>query len=66
MWLRDSSAQVVHYLPFTKEFLQIRHMIARTEFQETDALYYNRSAMQMHFNEEENGHCWEKGLILKV
>ena len=28
MWLRDSSAQVVHYLPFAKEFLQIRHMIA--------------------------------------
>ena len=42
MWLRDSSAQVVHYLPFAKKVFADQTYDCRID-SKTDALYYNRS-----------------------
>lgn len=58
MWLRDSSAQVTHYLPFLKENPEIarmvRDLIARQFFCICIDPYANA------FNVEANGHCWAK------
>lgn len=58
MWLRDSSAQVVHYLPFLKESeilsKLVRGLIARQMYYICLDPYANA------FNQEPNGNCWEK------
>ena len=60
MWLRDSSAQVVHYLPFLKEYpilkVMVKGLIAR------QAKYIHIDPYANAFNEEANGNCWEKDI----
>lgn len=57
MWLRDSSAQVSHYMPFLREYPElaamVRDLIARQFFYITIDPYANA------FNAEPNGRCWE-------
>ena len=58
MWLRDSSAQVVHYLPFAKTVPQIGRMIYGLI--KRQMRYIGIDPYANAFNEEANGHCWEK------
>lgn len=58
MWLRDSSAQVVHYLPFAKEYPVIRDMIAGLIARQMRYIVLDPYANA--FNETANGNCWEK------
>ncbi|MBP5250492.1 MAG: glycoside hydrolase family 125 protein [Lachnospiraceae bacterium] len=57
MWLRDSSAQVVHYLPFAKDIEEVRELISgliRKQF-----FCINMDPYANAFNPEPNGACWE-------
>lgn len=57
LWLRDSSAQVVHYLRYLREepVLQelVKGLIARQAF------YINLDPYANAYNETDNGKCWE-------
>ena len=60
MWLRDSSAQVAHYLPFANEYPELAKMIKaliQKQFQ-----YINIDPYANAFNIEENGNCWDKDI----
>lgn len=60
MWLRDSSAQVIHYLPFLKEYTIVRELVRgliKRQFR-----YILIDPYANAFNEEANGNCWEKDI----
>ncbi len=60
MWLRDSSAQVVHYLPFLSSYPELADMVKsllNKQFQ-----YISIDPYANAFNIEPNGHCWEKDI----
>ena len=56
MWLRDSSAQVRHYLPLAKEHPEIAAMIEGLCRQHTFCMLQDPYANA--FNETSNGHCY--------
>lgn len=60
MWLRDSSAQVVHYLPFLKEYPILKDMVKGLIARQ--AKYIHIDPYANAFNEEANGNCWEKDI----
>ncbi len=60
MWLRDSSAQVVHYLPFLKEYPILKDMVKGLITRQ--AKYIHIDPYANAFNEEANGNCWEKDI----
>ena len=60
MWLRDSSAQVVHYLPFLKEYPILKDMVKGLIPRQ--AKYIHIDPYANAFNEEANGNCWEKDI----
>ena len=57
MWLRDSSAQVYHYLPFAKEYPEVEEAICqmlRRQF-----MYITIDPYANAFNKEKNGNHWD-------
>ena len=60
MWLRDSSAQVVHYLPFLKDHEILRDLVRGLIRRQMRCICIDPYANA--FNEGPNGNCWEKDI----
>ena len=58
MWLRDSSAQVSHYLPYLKHFPMLRELVRGLVLQQMEFICIDPYANA--FNQEANGRCFEK------
>lgn len=58
MWLRDSSAQVVHYLPFLKRSPMLCELVRGLVLRQMDYICIDPYANA--FNQEANGRCYEK------
>lgn len=58
MWLRDSSAQVVHYMKFMNEIPELKDVVKgliKKQF-----MYIDLDPYANAFNAEANGRCWDK------
>ena len=58
MWLRDSSAQVYHYLPFADKYAEVSEAIClmlKRQF-----MYINLDPYANAFNKEANNNCYER------
>ncbi len=58
MWLRDSSTQVAHYLPYLKRSPMLRELVRGLLIQQMDFICIDPYANA--FNQEPNGRCFEK------
>ncbi len=58
MWLRDSSAQVVHYLPYLQKAPMLRALVRGLILKQMECVCIDPYANA--FNEKPNGRCWEK------
>ena len=58
MWLRDSSAQVSHYLPYLKHFPMLRELVRGLALQQMEFICIDPYANA--FNQEASGRCFEK------
>lgn len=57
MWLRDSSAQVYHYLPFASQYEEVGDAIC--QLMKRQFMYISLDPYANAFNKEPNGSCWE-------
>lgn len=58
MWLRDSSAQVRHYLPIAKKDAQIRRVVEGLIAKQAECIL--NDAYANAFNSESSGKCWSE------
>ncbi|MDE6168197.1 MAG: glycoside hydrolase family 125 protein [Acetatifactor sp.] len=58
MWLRDSSAQVAHYLPYLKHSPMLRELVRGLVLQQMEFICIDPYANA--FNQEASGRCFEK------
>lgn len=58
MWLRDSSAQVFHYLPYAKEEPEVKEAIG--SLLQRQFAYINLDPYANAFNREPNGACYHR------
>lgn len=56
MWLRDSSAQVAHYIPFLQGYPELARMVK--DLISKQFMYINIDTYANAFNVEPNGNCW--------
>lgn len=60
MWLRDSSAQVVHYLPFANDYKIIGDLVRGLIKRQMRYILIDPYANA--FNEEASGNCWDRDI----